>query len=135
MRWVLRYDYPINEEEYASDEEQSAPKEWILEQHLAWIYSQEQTDQLIAYKRSINSQMVLYNEPVFAEVMPYGVLVHYKDANASRGRTLLWSGQTIRGHVLGGIRADGTVVLKKNRRIIVLQLMKGADPCSFSSLF
>ena len=129
LRWVVRYDYPMN------DDEGVQHKEMILENHLAWQYAQDNCEQLIDLKRDIKSTKVLSNVPVFAEVMPYGVVVHYKPSSGLRGRTLLWSGQTIRGYVLCALLPKGLVILKRNRDIIVLQLMKGKDDVPFATLF
>ena len=133
FRWVLRYDYPVSENDFV--EERSLTKEMIIESTSAWQYSQENPTDLIACKRRNNSNLVLQQYPVFAEVMPYGVLVHYLLPNAERAQTLVWSGSTIRGYVVANVLPQGVVVLKKNRDVIVLQLMRGAQKCEFRDLF
>ena len=109
----------------------------MLQPVLAWEYAQQNTHQLATYKHQQKLQTTVGEHDIFIEKTQYGILLHYKRKDKDLGHTLTWTGNSLRDFHLGSIRdvdGKGKIVLRKNRDVIILQLMKGSTPVSFSEL-
>ena len=123
-RWVLKFDVPLIEE----DTVPPVQKKLLLELHTDWKYASGHLADMLTEFESKTSAL----DNIYAEASPFGVVLHYR--SAKRNGRLLWTGTSIRDFTVVAVTPEGLVLLKKNRSIIVLQLMKGAEPKPFCAL-
>ena len=125
-RWTLKYDYEYGEEGVSQE------RSLLLKSHSSWDYASENVS-IIA---DAFQEFPTVIEPlgVFAENVPQGVVLQYLAQNAHEGIRLLWTGDSIRDFKIAQILPNGRILIKKNRDLIVLQLMKGNKPVCFETL-
>lgn len=123
-RWVLKFDYPLIEE----DTVPPVPKKLLLTQHIDWAYTTKHLPEML---EAFDSKPVVLQN-VYAAEASFGVVLHYLNGNTA-GK-LLWTGSSIRDFRVISITQSGLVLLSKNRSVIALQLMKGATKASFTDL-
>ena len=85
-RWVLKFDFPLIEE----DTVPPVRKELLLDFHPDWEYASTHLLNMLPAFRSKPSAL----PNVYAEASPFGVVVHYRTTEGN-GR-LLWTGSSIR---------------------------------------
>ena len=125
-RWTLLYNY-----EYG-DDGVSSTKSLQTTVHTSWAYASTHFDDIAT--AFIDYPTVQQSLGVFAEKIPQGIVLHYKPTGAYEGLRLLWTGDSIGAFKLAHTLPNGRIILKKNRDLIVLQLMKGDTPATFEDL-
>jgi hypothetical protein len=120
----LKFDYPYIKEDTVAP----VPKELLLTQHIDWAYTTKHLPEML---EAFESKPVMLQD-VYAAVASFGVVVHYRNEH-TRGK-LVWTGSSIRDFHVIAILQSGLVLLKKNRSVIALQLMKGEQDASFTDL-
>ena len=123
-RWVLTFDFPLIEE----DTVPPVQKKLLLELHTDWKYATVHLADMLTEFENKTSAL----DTIYAEASPFGVVLHYH--TAKRNGRLLWTGTSIRDFTVVAVTPEGLILLKKNRNIIVLQLMKGDEAKPFSAL-
>ena len=123
-RWVLKFDYPLIEE----DPVPPVPKKLLLTQHIDLAYTTKHLPEML---EALDSKLSVLQD-VYAARASFGVVVYYR--NGHKTGKLLWTGSSIRDFHVIAITPSGLVLLNKNRSIIVLQLMNGNHPVSFEEL-
>jgi hypothetical protein len=125
-KWTVKYDYTYNKDGDPQD------KHLQLHLHRNWEYSSLHTAEIL--ETFAEAASVLPESNVFVESIPQGLVLHYQPSNLSEGRRLLWTGDSVKDFKIAQILPNGRILLKKNRSVIVIQLMKGAEPKPFSAL-
>jgi len=125
-KWTAKYDYTYNKEGVSQD------KQLQLQLHRNWEYSSLHTAEIL--EAFAETTTVLPESNVFVESIPQGLVLHYQPSNLSEGRRLLWTGDSVKDFKISQLLPNGRILLKKNRSVIVLQLMKGNEPQPFRAL-
>lgn len=125
-KWTAKYDYTYNKEGVSQE------KTLQLQLHRNWEYSSLHTDEIL--EAFAETTTVLPESNVFVESIPQGLVLHYQPSNLSEGRRLLWTGDSVKDFKISQLLPNGRILLKKNRSVIVLQLMKGNEPKPFRAL-
>ena len=113
---------------FIEDDSISQSKQLLIEMHNDWEYSQNHFSEMLQVRASKPTTL----DHVLAEASIYGVVVHYQQSGSVQ--RLLWTGDSIRGFSLIEILEDGTILLKKNRSIVVLQLMRSKNAYTDSKM-
>ena len=96
------------------------------------MYASEHFDDILTTLSSYPT--VLKDIGVFAELLPQGVVLHYKVNNTHRNLKLLWTGNASGTFKISRVLPNGRIILKQNRDLIVLELTQGNKQICFDTL-
>lgn len=120
-RWTLAYDRRTQQLE--------------LRFYTDWIHASENLSELVngfQSEKNVVSDLNLFSESTYQ-----GILLHYSNDLSERAQRLMWTGESLRDFKVCQIldlASGGRIIVKKNRSLIVLQLMKGNVPQPFKAL-
>jgi len=134
FRWNLAWGFPqLGMDEEADILEPEEAKKLILQPISSVSYVLENFPAVLAEKRRNNAKHASEKNPVFMESARHGMNLFYRHEQESH--VLVWVGAVMRDFSSGVLFENGCITLKKNRELIVLQLMKGDTEVSLQDLF